>query len=153
MQNNIIHLTTQGLADLQEEYQKLTQIKKPEALEQLEKARSMGDLSENEAYQQAQREKEIIEGRIEELEDILKRARVVENNQNGIVQLGSRVKVHLDGEEQELLLVDESEADISVGKVSHTSPIGQALLGKTKGDSIQVEAPIGKITYTILEVK
>lgn len=153
MENNIIHLTKQGLADLQEEYQKLTQVKKPELLERLEKARSMGDLSENEAYQQARREKEIIEGRIEELEQILKRARVVENNQNGIVQLGSLVKVHLDGDEQELLLVDESEADIGAGKVSHASPFGQALLGKKKGDSIQVEAPIGKITYTILEVK
>ena len=153
MQKNTIHLTPQGLADLQAEYRELTQVKRPTLLQQLDAARSMGDLSENEAYHQARREKELLDGRIEELEAILKRARIVKNNQNGVVQLGSRVKVKLDGEEQELIVVDENEVDVGAGKISHQSPIGQALLNKKKGDQIEVEAPIGKITYTILEVK
>ncbi|MBM4401991.1 MAG: transcription elongation factor GreA [Candidatus Cloacimonetes bacterium] len=150
--NNEVFLTKQGLEELKKEYRELTQKKRPEILEKIQSARSLGDLSENAAYHQARREQSFIDGRILELEELLQNAKIVINQGNGIVQLGSKVKVKLDSDEQELILVSEVEADIANGKISHKSPIGQALLGKKQGDVVEVEAPVGKIRYTILNV-
>ena len=68
------------------------------------------------------------------------------------VQLGSRIKVHLDGQEEEFLIVSSDEADLSAGKISKDSPLGKALFGRAVGSKVEVEAPIGKVEYTILEV-
>ena len=151
-QDEKVFLTSEGLEKLKKEYEELIQNKRPEILEEIQEARSLGDLSENAAYHQSRREQSFIEGRIAELEELLQKAKIVVVKKNGLVQLGSKVKVKLDSDEQELVLVGEAEADIAAGKISHKSPIGQALLGKTKGDIVEVEAPVGKIKYTILSV-
>lgn len=150
--NDQIFLTKEGLENLKKEYQDLTQRKRPAILAKIQEARLLGDLSENAAYHQARREQSFVEGRVNELEELLQKAQVINNEKNGIIQLGSKVKVRLDSDEQELVLVDEVEADIAVGKISHQSPIGQALLGKKVGDIIEVEAPVGKIRYAIISV-
>lgn len=147
-----VFLTEEGLENLKKEYQDLTQKKRPEILAKIQEARLLGDLSENDAFHQARREQSFIEGRVSELEELLQKAQVVNNEKNGVIQLGSKVKVKLDSDEQELILVDEIEADIALGKISHQSPIGQALLGKKVGDVVEVEAPVGKIHYTIVSV-
>lgn len=151
MRKDQVFLTLQGLKELQHELKTLFK-KRPALIAKIDEARSLGDLSENEAYKAARREQSFLEGRIAELEDLLKRAQVVNKSQDGTVQIGSKVKVKIDSEEQEFVLVDESEANPAAGKLSHASPIGAALLGKKVGDQIEAEAPIGKVVYTILEI-
>lgn len=149
---NQVFLTNEGLENFKKEYQELIQIKRPDVVEKIEEARSLGDLSENAAYHQARREQSFVEGRIAELEEILQKAKVIESEKNGLVQLGSKIRVKLDSEEQELILVDEAEADLAFGKISHKSPMGKVLIGKKAGDIVEVDAPVGKIRYTILHI-
>lgn len=151
MSQDQIFLTRPGLDELKKELLEL-ESKRPQLIKRLDEARSLGDLSENEAYKTARREQAFLDGRIVELKDLLKRAKLAPKNNGGKVGIGSKVRVRLDGEEQEFMIVDESEADLAAGKLSHASPIGAALLGKKVGDQIEAEAPIGKVVYTILEI-
>lgn len=148
-----VYLTQEGLQKLQEELDQLTGIRRKEVAEKLQKARELGDISENAAYDAARDEQAFVEGRIEELEDVLKRVEVVEEEKAGVVSVGSHVRVHLDGNEQEFKIVGALEADPTDGKISHESPLGQALLGKKVGDKVEINAPAGKLTYHVLEIK
>ena len=148
-----VYLTQEGLNKLKEEHDQLVNVRREEVAEKLQKARELGDISENAAYDAARDEQTFIEGRIAELEDILKRVEVVEAPAAGEIAIGSTVKVHLDGEEQEFRVVGAHEADPSSGKISHESPLGQSLIGKKVGDQIEVEAPVGKLIYRILDIK
>jgi len=152
--NNDLYLTKDGLEKLQHEYMELTQVKRKEVVKKITAARELGDLSENSAWQQARDEQSFIEGRIEELDDILKKAKVINSSkQKGIVCLGSKVKVKIDGDEEEFHIVGAPEADPKEQKISHESPLGKALLGKKSGDIIEIDAPLGKIKYHILKVE
>lgn len=151
MNQNQVLLTPEGLDELKKELLGL-ETKRPQLIKRLDEARSLGDLSENEAYKAARREQAFLDGRIIELKDLLKRAKLAPKNNGGKVGIGSKVKVKIDSEKQEFILVDESEANLANGKLSHSSPIGAALLGKKVGDQIEVKAPIGKVVYTILEI-
>ena len=148
-----VYLTRSGLKSLQEEHDSLVNIRRKEVAEKLRKARELGDVPENAAYDAARDEQAFIEGRVAELEDILKRVEVVKNAGAGKVAIGSTVQVHLDGDKQEFKIVGAHEADPTDGKISHESPLGQSLLGKKIGDKIEVEAPVGKLTYCILKIK
>lgn len=148
-----VYLTREGLKSLQEEHDSLIDVRRKEVAEKLRKARELGDVSENAAYDAARDEQAFIEGRVAELEDILKRVEVVKNAGAGKIAIGSTVQVHLDGDEQEFKIVGAHEADPTAGKISHESPLGQSLLGKKVGDKIEVEAPVGKLTYCILKIK
>lgn len=146
-------VTKQGLGSLEKELDELKNVKRPKIVERLAYARSQGDLSENSDYQNAKDELEFMDGRIEELDGVLKEAVVVENNSNSDeVGVGTQVKVKMDGTENTFNIVGQWEADPSEQKISHTSPLGQALIGKKVGDKVEVKAPAGKITYTILEI-
>ena len=114
-------------------------------------AKSLGDLSENAEYKEALEAMNLMEDRIEKLEDIIKRAVVIEKCSGSSVQLGSAVKIkkETDGKICEYILVGQEEADVSLGKISNHSPIGGALMGKKKGDTVKVAAPGGEIKYTI----
>jgi transcription elongation factor GreA len=147
-------LTKEGFEKLKKEYDELVQVKKPYAIERLGKARSMGDLSENSEYSAAKEELAFVEGRILEIEEILKIVEVVENHNGGnSVEIGSSVIVELNGTKELFQIVGEFEADPMNKKLSHTSPIGKALLTKKVGDWIEVEVPAGKIKYKIVEIK
>jgi transcription elongation factor GreA len=87
------------------------------------------------------------------LDELLKNVEVVEGEKAGIVQVGSRVKVHIDGDEQEFQIVGAPEASPIDGKISHESPLGQALLGKKVGEEVEIDAPAGKLTYHVLGIK
>jgi transcription elongation factor GreA len=147
-----IQITQEGLDNLKSELKRLEAVDKPIMLEKLHMARSMGDLSENSAYTTAREEQGIIEGRIMEIKHILKNASIANNTRNGIIQLGSKLKVHIDGQEEMLEIVGEFESDPMNKKLSVTSPIGKALLGKKQGDIIEIAVPSGKSTYKILEI-
>lgn len=149
-----IQLTPSGLEKLKNELRELKEKTKPEVLQRLNQARGMGDLSENSAYSSAKEELNLIEGRIVELEEILKNAEVVEgNNDKTTVQLGSSVVVEIDGKKEKYEIVGEFEADPLNKKLSHTSPIGKALTGKKVGQWVEVQVPAGKIRYKIVEIK
>jgi len=148
-----IYVTQKGLKSLKDEYEQLVNVRRKEVAEKLRKARELGDVSENAAYDAARNEQAFIEGRFEELDALLKRVEVIEGTKAGKIAIGSQVKVHLDGNDREFYIVGTTEADPGNGRISHKSPLGQALMGKKVGDKIEVEAPVGKLTYHIREIR
>ncbi|MBI2028257.1 MAG: transcription elongation factor GreA [Candidatus Levybacteria bacterium] len=153
--NKKIYLTKEGLAELKKEYDELVNKKRPDVLTRVTQARNMGDLSENAEYVSAREELTFIDGRIDELEILLKQAVVIRDSKtsNHAVKLGSTVTLKVDGNEEVFTLVGEWEADPINKKISHESPLGKVLIGKKVGEKVQVEAPAGKLIYTIASVK
>ena len=149
MDTKKIYLTREGLEELKKEYETLTKTKRPEVLNRVSQARSMGDLSENAEYTVAREELSFIDGRIDELEELLKQVVLISNNHSSTIKLGSTVKVNTGSVREEFSVVGEWEADPKEKKISHESPLGKALLGKKVGEKVEVEAPAGKIVYTI----
>ncbi|KKP68588.1 MAG: Transcription elongation factor GreA [Candidatus Roizmanbacteria bacterium GW2011_GWA2_35_19] len=147
-------LTKSGFENLKKELDELVTKKRPYAVERLHKARSMGDLSENSEYSAAKEDLAFVEGRVQEIEAILKTVEVVENHASGNkIEVGTSVTVEIDGKKELFQIVGEFEADPMNKKLSQTSPIGQALVGKKPGDWVEVKVPAGKIKYKIVEIK
>ncbi|MDP2585801.1 MAG: transcription elongation factor GreA [Candidatus Levybacteria bacterium] len=153
--NKKIYLTKEGLVELKKEYDELVGKKRPEVLARVTQSRNMGDLSENAEYVAAREELTFIDGRIDELEIILKQAVVIRDTKtsNHSIKLGSTVTLHVNGKKEIFTVVGEWEADPENKKISHESPLGKVLLGKKVGDQVQVEAPAGKISYSVISVK
>lgn len=157
MDTKKIYLTQEGLADLKKEYEDLAKGKRPEILERLTQARNQGDLSENAEYVAAREELSFIDGRIEEIEELLKQATLIEDHHKTAsgkakVELGSTVTLHIGSKKEIFTVVGEWEADPLDKKISHESPLGKALLGKAIGDKFEVDAPAGKISYTVVSI-
>src|SRR5690554_3635026 len=128
MQNRKVQVTKQGLEELNTELHELKNVKRPKIVERLEYARSQGDLSENSDYQNAKDELDFLDGRIDELERVLGNAEVVEtDNSSDKVNVGTKVTLKVNGHEHVYRLVGEWEADPMNKKISHESPLGQAL--------------------------
>jgi len=149
-----IYLTKKGLEDLQAEHDALLKKRRPEVVERLSAAREMGDLSENAEYTAAREELAFIDGRLEQLEELLKQAELISdgNHKTQIVDLGSHVVVKIGNKQENFTLVGEWEADPIEKKISHESPLGKALVGKAVGDEIEFEAPAGKMLYKIVSI-
>jgi len=147
-------LTKEGLVELERELKQLVDIRRPEVAQKIAAARDMGDLSENAAYVSARDEQAFVEGRIAELQEIIKNAEVSSSSSGvkGSVAVGCRIKVHVDGGEEEYAIVGGPEANPKENKISHESPLGKALMGKKVGDKVEIDAPMGKLVYTILSV-
>jgi transcription elongation factor GreA len=155
MDTKKIYLTKEGLEDLKKEYVELSKVKRPDVLARVSQARSMGDLSENAEYVAAREELSFIDGRIDELEELVKQAVPIQESHakgNFVVKLGSTVTVHIKGKKEVFTVVGEWEADPKDKKISHESPLGKALIGKKVGEKVEVEAPAGKLAYTIVAV-
>lgn len=151
--NGDIYLTPQGFKKLRDEYKELTQVKRKEITERISKAREFGDISENSEYDTAREEQSFIEGRIIEIEEILKHAKVInEKAKHNIVEMGSHVKVEIDGHKDEYAIVSSVEANPLEGRISVESPVGKALLGAKVGDVVTVASSV-RSTYKIVEVK
>ncbi len=149
-----IQFTQDGYTKLQQELDLLKKTKLPQALDRLQKARAMGDLKENSEYTASKEDLAFVEGRVRELEELLHNATIVEvNAEEGAIEIGCSVEVETNGKKTEFMIVGEFEADPMSKKLSHTSPIGSALLGKKKGDKVEIEVPAGKNVYTIINVK
>src|SRR3972149_1276383 len=118
-------LTADGLGALKKELHDLKTERQPAVVERIKKAKEYGDLSENAEYDDAKNEQGFVAGRIAEIEEILKKAKVVEKNGDGTVQLGSVVLVHIDGDTEEFTIVGAAEADPLAKKISHESPLGK----------------------------
>ena len=148
-------LTQSGYDDINEEYQYLMKVKRPQIIDRIKEARELGDLSENFDYHDAKREQAVTENRLNELKYILEHAEIVTSKNNGSVQLGSTVVVKdLDeGFEDTYKIVGQAESDPVGGKISCDSPMGSALMGKIVGDIAEFEAPFGLIRCEIVSVK
>lgn len=149
-------LTKQGFETLKIEFNELINVKRPKLVDRLAFARTQGDLSENSDYTNAKEELDFLDGRISELEEVLKTATVVsdDNFSNGDgVGVGTKVTVKVNDQEHIFHIVGEWEADPMQKKISHESPLGQALMGKKVGETVEVEAPAGKILYEIIEIE
>ena len=146
------YLSEEGLAKLQDELADLVTKKRKEVAKALKEAKEFGDLSENSSWDDAKDRQVFIEGRIAEIENIIKHAKTIKHTKGGTVDVGSKVKVRVAEGEQEFEIVGSTEADPSLGKISNESPIGKALLGSKKGDAVEVEVPAGTITYEIVDI-
>ena len=150
-------LTYAGLKKLEDELHDLKVVKRKEVAEKIKEAREQGDLSGNAEYDAAKDEQRDIEARIEEIEKILKNAEVVVEDEVDLdkISVGCKVKVHdYEFEEDiELKIVGSTEANSLEGKISNESPVGKALMGKHKGDVVEVEMPSGVMQYKVLEIQ
>jgi len=153
--NKQIQVTKPGLESLKNELEELVHVKRPKLVERLERARNEGDLSENSDYINAKEELEFLDGRIDELKNVVENAAVVsEKRGNGNhIDVGTTVIVETSGSRHEFHIVGEWEADPGQKKISHESPLGRELVGKKVGETAEVEAPAGKIIYKVLEIK
>ncbi len=150
-------ITSARLKELEEELNYLKTTREKEVAEQIKEARSFGDLSENSEYDEAKNEQAKLYGRIAEVENILANAVIIEENDEPAdrVGLGCRVRV-LDlemDEEEEYTIVGSQEADPMNFRISDDSPFGRAMSGKTVGDEVEVEAPVGVLKFRIVAVE
>lgn len=152
MRNNV-KLTKEGLEALKSELIDLRDVKRPKLVDRLANARSQGDLSENSDYQSAKEELEFLDGRIEELEDVIKTASVAPVAKSGGVDVGTKVTVKVNGKEVVFNIVGDWEADPIKKKISHESPLGKALVGRKVGEVVEVEAPAGRVNYEIVSIE
>jgi len=151
-----IPITKDGYAALKSELERLKTIERPENIKAIEVARAHGDLSENAEYHAAKERQSFLEGRIGELGYKIGNAKVIDpaTVSKEVVRFACRVLVeNLDSEEEtEYMIVGADEADIKKGKISVSSPLGSALIGKKPGDEASIQAPGGKRTYEIIDI-
>lgn len=153
---SVQYFTAEGLKKLQDELNQLRTVERPRISQQIAEARDKGDLSENAEYDAAKDAQGLLELKISKLEEIVASARLVDESKldNSKALVLSRVKIRnkTNGQEMTYLLVAENEADLKLGKISVTSPIGKGLLGKKVGDSAEIAVPSGKIEFEIIEI-
>jgi len=149
-------MTPEGLARLEDELRRLKNDERPAVIRAIAEAREHGDLSENAEYHAARERQGFIEGRVAELEDIISRAEVIDASKlsGDVVRFGARVMLADMDTDEEITyhLVGSHEADIAQKRISVTSPLGRALIGKTIGDTVEVTTPRGGKAYEIVKV-
>ena len=154
--SNPAYYTEEGLKKLVDELNRLKTVDRPHISQQIADARDKGDLSENAEYHAAKEEQGLLEARIAKLEEVVVNARVIDSSQmdTSRVYIHTRVMVrHVENNSQrEFTIVAESEADVRMGKISVTSPIGKGLLGKARGDVAEVTTPAGTTRFEIIEI-
>lgn len=154
--NKEVILTYEGLKKLEEELEFLKGVKRREVAERIKQALAFGDISENSEYDEAKNEQAQMEGRIVQIENMLKNAKVIDEDEVSTekVSLGSKVKlldVEFD-EEVEYYIVGSTEADPTKFKISNESPVGSSLMGRNIGDEVEVTVPDGIIKFKVLEI-
>ncbi len=149
-------LTPEGLRKLEEELEFLKSVKRKEVAERIKQSKEFGDLTENSEYEDAKNEQAFVEGRILTLEGMLRNVKVINNHdvRSDVVTIGSTVQVTDEsGEDLTYTIVGSPEADPLHDRISNESPVGRALLGKRKGQTVTVQAPAGTAKYTIRAIK
>ncbi|HXA28115.1 MAG TPA: transcription elongation factor GreA [Candidatus Angelobacter sp.] len=145
-------LTKEGLDKLQQELDELRTTRRNEIAERIKYAKEFGDISENAEYEDAKNEQGMVEGRILTLEKMIRNAVLIEEHHDGIVQVGSVVKVKDDFGEETYTIVGPAEVDVAGGRISMESPVGKALIGHRVGEKVQVQTPSGSRTVKIVKV-
>ena len=149
------YLTQEKFDSLKEELETLKTVKRKEIAENLEYAKSLGDLSENQEYQEARDAQAILEDRIMRIEGIIKTASIVSKHDTDAVSVGSELTLERvsDKVRKTYTLVGSEEVDVAQGKISVTSPLGTAALHKKKGETFSFESPSGMMSYKIIDIK
>jgi transcription elongation factor GreA len=153
MKNDNILITKIGFETLKAELLDLVNQKRPALVERLATARSMGDLSENSDYQSAKEDLSFMDGKIEELEEIIKNCTPHTPTTKDNVDFGHAVTVKVNGTQVTFQIVGEWEANPTLKKISNSSPLGKALMGKKIGEQVEVVAPAGKVVYTVVGIE
>lgn len=149
------YLTGEGLAKLETELEHLRSVSRQEVAQRIQQAKDLGGTVDNAEYEVAKNEQAFIEGRILTLDNMIKNAVLIPDDRkpSGKVEVGSEVTIKdAAGKEHTYTIVGSSEADPSEGKISNESPVGQALLGRKKGQKATVETPSGSIKYTVVKI-
>jgi len=149
-------LTREGFDEMQRELNEILTVKRPLIIDRIRDARHLGDLSENSDYEDAKHAQALLDARVKELKAILAHANVVEgSNDNSSVGIGSKVTVEdtEDKVKDEFVIVGTAESSPAEGRISHESLVGSALMGRKKGDVVEVEAPGGIIRYKIVSIR
>jgi transcription elongation factor GreA len=155
IEDDILYVTAEGLQQIKDELANLKTVRREEVAYKLEVAIKQGDLKENADYHDAKEEQGFIESRIRQLEIMVMRAKVIEHNgPSNVVRIGSTVTVSEDGydEMETYTIVGAAEADPAKGRISNESPIGSALLGAKKGQTVSAMTPAGQVRFTIHEI-
>lgn len=149
------YLTKEKFEELEKELHYLKTSKRKEVADALEYAKSLGDLSENQEYQEARDSQAVLEDRIKRLELILKSAAIVSGSNADIVAVGSVITVERESDKtrKSYTIVGSEEANAALGKISMRSPLGHGAMGKKKNESFSFDTPSGKMTYKIVEIK
>ncbi len=150
------YLTPEGAEELQQELNRLINVRRPELAAKLKEAVAQGDLKENADYHDTKEQQAFVEGRIQYLENVLRSAKIINNNgATDLVRLGSEVTIREDGmdEDETYMIVGAAEANPREGKISHESPIGAALLGKKRGAKVIVSTPGGTTEFKIRKIQ
>ncbi|OGI90309.1 transcription elongation factor GreA [Candidatus Nomurabacteria bacterium RIFCSPLOWO2_01_FULL_40_15] len=149
------YLTKEKYGELEKELEYLKTTKRKEIAEALEYAKSLGDFSENQEYQETRDAQAVLEDRINRLEAILKSAKIISAQNTSVVAIGSVVTLERDSDKSKksYTMVGSEEANASLGKISIHSPLGQAALGKPKGETFSFQTPSGEMTYKIIDIQ
>lgn len=148
-------LTAEGKQKLEQELLALKEVKRPQVAERIRQAKEEGDLRENAEYDDAKLEQGFVEGRIRELEYLLKHVQIIEANGSALVSIGSTVTIREQDtdDDETYTVVGATEASPSNGRISNESPLGRALLGKKKGATVRVETPNGQVVFKVVKVQ
>ncbi|MGG3695494.1 transcription elongation factor GreA [Heyndrickxia faecalis] len=154
-QEKVYPMTQDGKEKLEQELEYLKTVKRKEVVERIKIARSFGELSENSEYDSAKEEQAFVEGRITTIENMIRNAKIIEDDGTDTVSLGKSVTfVELpDGEEETYTIVGSAEADPFEGKISNDSPIAKSLLGKSVGEEVTVQTPGGDMRVKIISIQ
>ncbi|MCF8012049.1 MAG: transcription elongation factor GreA [Clostridiales bacterium] len=153
--NQEVILTKEGLQKVEEELEELKSVRRREVAQRIKQAIEFGDISENSEYEDAKNEQAFIEGRIITLEKMIRNARVIaDNNNTNEVSIGSTVKLRdvEYNDEIQYTIVGSMETEPDANKISNESPVGMAILGKKKGDIVEVYVPAGTLKYEIVDI-
>ncbi len=154
--SNVVYLTQEGLEKLKAEIEHLTMVERPKISKQIAEARDKGDLSENAEYDAAKEAQGLLEMKISQLQATLRNAKVVDESKidTTYVQIMNKVKLKntQNGAVTEYTIVSEREANLKEKKISVKTPIAKGLLGKKKGDKVEIQVPAGKMTFEILDI-
>lgn len=149
-----VYVSAEGLKKMEAELEELRTVKRAEVAERIHNAMEFGDFTENSELEQAKNDQAFLEGRVLSLEQMVKKAVVIdENGHHDHVEIGSRVVVESDGERSEYVIVGSAEAAPADGKISNESPVGRALMGHRAGETVQLTVPAGTVQMTIVGVR
>ena len=153
MNNKPTYISKDGLDRLKAELEEIVTLRRPEIAQRIHDAKEHGDLTENAEYEDAKNEQAFVEGRIATLEAMIKSASIIDENPSiEMVQIGSTVKVDGPDGKESFTIVGSTEARPTEGRISNESPVGRALLGRKKGESVTVHVPAGDYTYRIVGI-
>jgi transcription elongation factor GreA len=153
MNNKPVYLTPEGVERLETELRHLITEERPRVAQRIHDAKLDGDITENAEYEDAKQEQSFLEGRIATIEAQLKNAEVIEHPNGDKVRIGSTVVISGPDGKETLTIVGSAEAAPREGRISNESPVGQALMGHKKGETVTVEAPAGAVTYTLVSIR